>query len=84
MTQLTIYIDDDAALRAKAGAAAAKMSLSGWVTKLIKEQTPQVDANGYPLGFFETIKANAQIWRDFPSQDQIHADMGPNLPRESF
>ena len=84
MTQLTIYIDDDATLRARAGASVAKMSLSGWVTKLIKDHAPQVDANGYPNGFFESIKANAGIWDDFPSQEEIRAHMGQDLPRESM
>ncbi len=84
MTQVTLYFDDDAAARARAGAAATKMSLSGWVTKLIKDHTPPVDDNGYPPGFFESIKASAGIWDDFPTQEQIRADIGHDLPRESY
>lgn len=84
MTQVTLYFDDDAITRARAGAAATKMSLSGWVTKLIKEHTPAVDSNGYPQGFFESIKASAALWDDFPSQEHIRVDMGPDLPREKL
>ncbi len=66
MSQVTIYMDDDAIARAKAAAAAAKLSLSSWLAKLVKEQTLPVDSNGYPEGFFERIKANAHLFDDFP------------------
>lgn len=84
MSQVTIYMDDDAIARAKAGAAAAKLSLSAWIAKIVKEQTTEVDANGYPIGFFDEIKANAYLWEDYPSLEVIRADMGTELPRESM
>jgi hypothetical protein len=84
MSQVTIYMDDDAIARAKASAAAAQLSLSAWVSKLVKEQTPAVDANGYPLGFFETIAADAQLWKDFPTAEEIRASEVPDLPRETW
>jgi hypothetical protein len=84
MSQVTIYMDDDAIARAKAAAAASKLSLSAWLAKLVKEQTPQVDANGWPEGFFENIKANAHVWDDFPTLQEIRASMGADLPREPF
>ena len=52
MTKVTLYINADVTVRARARAAAAKMSLSGWVTQLIKGHAPAVDKNGYPSGFF--------------------------------
>ncbi len=82
MSQVTIYMDDDAIARAKAAAAGAKLSLSSWLSKLVKEQTPEVDASGYPLGFFERIQANAQAWDDFPSLAQIRASEVSELARE--
>lgn len=82
MSQVTIYMDDDAISRAKAQAAVAKLSLSAWITQLVKEQTPAVDANGYPVGFFESVAANAHHWTDYPTLDEIRADMGKELPRE--
>jgi len=84
MSQVTIYMDDDAIKRAKASAAAAHLSLSAWVSKLVKEQKPAVDANGYALGFFETIAADAPLWNDFPTSDEIRANAVLDLPREAW
>lgn len=84
MSQVTIYMDDDAMGRAKAAAAAARLSLSAWITKLVKEQASETDANGYPLGFFESIAANAHLWQDFPSSEELRANEVPDLPRESW
>jgi hypothetical protein len=84
MSQVTIYMDDDAIARAKTCAAAARLSLSAWVGKLVKEQSPEVDANGYPVGFFAEIRDNSALWQDFPSLEEIRADMGQDLPRESL
>ena len=84
MSQVTIYMDDDAIARAKASAAAAKLSLSAWISKLVKEQTPAVDANGYPLGFFESIASHATQWSDFPLAESLRADEAPDSPREAW
>ena len=84
MSQFTIYLDDDAIARAKALAAAAKLSLSAWISKLIKEQVPAVDVDGYPVGFFEEIFANADLWQDFPLAEEMRAVETPDLPRESW
>ncbi|MBS7806299.1 hypothetical protein [Variovorax sp. PCZ-1] len=82
MSQVTIYLEEDTLAAAKASAARAKMSLSSWMAKLVKEQAPAQDANGYPLGFFERIEANAHAFEDFPSLDAIRAKEVPDLPRE--
>lgn len=84
MSQVTIYMDDDAIARAKAAAAAADLSLSAWVSKLVKEQAQAVDANGYPKGFFESIAAHANAWQDFPMAEALRASEVPNLPREAW
>lgn len=84
MSQVTIYMDDDAIARAKASAAAAHLSLSAWVSKLVKEQTPAVDINGYPLGFFEVIAADAHVWQNFPPAEKMRASEVPDLPREPW
>lgn len=83
MSQVTIYMDDDAIARAKASAALAKLSLSAWISKLVKDQTPEVDANGYPVGFFEEISSNAHLWQDFPLAEEMRANETPDTPRES-
>ncbi len=82
MSQVTIYMDADSVARAKSAAAAAKLSLSAWMVRLVKETTPPVDAMGWPLGFFEQIEANKHIWDDFPEPDALRAGMGTDLPRE--
>ena len=84
MSQVTIYMDEDAIAKAKASASAAQLSLSAWVAKLVKEQSPTVDANGYPLGFFENTKANADAWKGFPSREELGANGVPDLPREAW
>ena len=84
MPQVTIYMDEDAIARAKASAAAARLSLSAWISKLVKEQIAEVDANGYPVGFFEEIASNAHLWKEFPLAEEIRADETPDLPRESW
>ncbi|MES2585195.1 MAG: CopG family transcriptional regulator [Pseudomonadota bacterium] len=84
MSQVTIYMDEEAISRAKASAAAAKLSLSAWISQLIKEQTSAVDANGYPVGFFEEISAQAGAWKDFPLSPSLRAGDTPDLPRETL
>ncbi|MGD9774913.1 hypothetical protein [Diaphorobacter sp.] len=84
MSQVTIYMDDDAIARAKASAAAAQLSLSAWVSKLIKEQVPAVDANGYPAGFFDSIASSADQWADFPLAEDLRAHDVPDSPREAW
>lgn len=84
MSQVTIYLDEDAIARAKSSAAAAKLSLSAWIAKLVKEQAPQVDANGYPVGFFDAMAAQAQHWQDFPEAEALRTTTTPDLPRETW
>lgn len=84
MAQVTIYMDDDAVARAKACAASAQLSLSAWITQLVKAQAPAVDAQGYPLGFFEDIAAQAGAWQDFPLAEALRATDVPDLPREAW
>ena len=82
MSQVTIYLDDDKLLRAKAAAASSRQSLSAWIAGLIQQQTRLVDANGYPPGFFEQIRANADAWADFPTLEEIRATDTADTPRE--
>ena len=84
MSQVTIYMDDEAISRAKASAAAQRLSLSAWVARLIKEQTPAVDDKGYPLGFFENAANNAAAWSDFPLGENLRDQTAPDVPREAW
>jgi hypothetical protein len=71
MNLVSIHTDDISIPRATAASA-----------KLVMEQTPDLDANGYPKGFFERIEANKHLFDDFPSLEEIRANMGIDLPRE--
>lgn len=73
MSHTSIKTDDGSIARAKASAVAAK---------LVNEQTPELDANGYPKGFFEHIEAHKHLFEDFPSLEEIRANVGTDLPRE--
>lgn len=84
MSQVTIYLDDDAVARARASAAAAQMSLSAWIGKLVKAQAPPVDAHGYPVGFFEDMAAGASTWQSFPEAQALRTPVGQDLPRERW
>jgi hypothetical protein len=82
MSQVTIYMDDDCITRAKVAAQAAQLSLSAWISKLVKTQVAEVDANGYPKDFFEMIAQAAPLWQDFPTVEQLRANDAPDSPRE--
>ena len=84
MSQVTIYMDEEAITKAKASAAAAKLSLSAWISQLVKAQTSALDANGYPLGFFEEIASQSTAWQDFPLSTALRAGDTPDLPREAL
>jgi hypothetical protein len=85
MSQVTIYMDDDAIARAKAAAAAAKLSLSSWLAKLVKEQTQEVDSKGWPVGFFENIlKLTNTFGMTFPAWKKFVQTWAPTSPEKAF
>jgi hypothetical protein len=84
MSQVTIYLDEESLFRAKAAAAASKQSLSAWMAQLVKEQAPAVDANGYPLGFFDRIESASGAWSDFPTLENIRDTEIVDLAREQI
>lgn len=75
MSQVTMCFDDEVMACANSPAAAAQR---------VEEQALQVDANGYPLGFFDDIAADAQRWQDFPQAEALRAKATPDLPREAW
>lgn len=82
MSQVTIYMDDDAIALAKNSATAAKTSLSGWLTGLVKEKTATQANKGWPADFWDM--AGAWSESDFPDVAQMRANETPQAPRESF
>jgi hypothetical protein len=75
-------MDDEALILAKNSALAAKTSLSGWMSGLVKEKTAVQANKGWPADFW----AMAGAWRDldFPDTAAMRANETPQTPRESF
>ena len=82
MSQVTIYMDDDAITLAKKSAMAAKTSLSSWMTGLVKEKTAVQPNKGWPADFWEM--AGAWSESDFPDLEQMRVNETQQTPRESF
>jgi hypothetical protein len=82
MSQVTIYMDDDAITLAKNSATAEKISLSRWMTGLVKEKTAVQVNKGWPADFWDM--AGAWSESDFPDVAQMRANETPQAPRESF
>ncbi len=82
MSQVTIYMDEEALMLAKNSALAAKTSLSGWLSGLVKEKTAVQPNKGWPADFW----AMAGAWHDsdFPDPAAMRAHETPQTPRESF
>ncbi len=76
MSQLTLYLDADTETRMRQAAREAGVSLSRWVAALIREKT----SAEWP----QSIVRLAGSWTDFPTREEIHADLGEDLPREAL
>lgn len=74
MAQVTLYMDDDTMARMRVAADAAGVSMSAWVTGLVRERTR---AQWPP-----EIAALAGAWRDLPEAEALRAGSGVDLPRE--
>ncbi len=77
MAQVTIYMDDETAAQMRASAKAAGVSMSAWLTQLVRERT----RTSWPL----EVAALAGAWSDdFPSAEELRAVSGVDVPRESL
>ncbi len=76
MPQLNLYVDEATHLHIKRSAKASGVSLSKWVSALVREQT----ASEWP----PEVLALSGAWKDFPSLDAIRKTRGKDLPRETF
>lgn len=77
MAQVTIYMDDETAARMRASAKAAGVSMSAWLSRLVRERTRA----SWP----QDVVALAGAWSDdFPSAEDLRAGEGVDLPRESL
>lgn len=75
MAQVTLYVDDETLRRGKQAAKSAGMSMSAWVSELIRQRTRQK----WP----DELRELAGAWPDFPCVEEIRA--GPtDTPREEL
>lgn len=76
MSQLTLYLDTETEAKMRQAAREAGVSLSRWVAGLIREKT----SDEWP----ESVARLAGAWKDFPEREEIHAEIGQDLPREGL
>jgi hypothetical protein len=76
MGQVTIYFDDETETRVKASAKQRGLSVSRWVTELVREKTQ----TEWP----DEIRRLAGAWADLPEVEQLREAQGEDLTREPF
>ena len=76
MAQVTIYLDKDTEEKMKEYTKSKDISQSQWIAGLIREKL----LTEWP----EEVIALAGAWKDFPSQEELRAETGPDLEREQL
>jgi hypothetical protein len=76
MAQVTVYLDDETAKRARAAARAAGLSQSRWLAQLILEKT----AREWPVA----VREAAASWPDFPEAKEVRGTSGRDVEREEL
>ena len=76
MAQLTLYLDKDTEERVKKAAKAAGVSVSRWVSNLIRERT----AEEWP----DSVREMAGSWPETPTAEELREKLPDDIPREPF
>ncbi|MBN1319184.1 MAG: hypothetical protein JXA42_27115 [Anaerolineales bacterium] len=76
MAQVTIYLDKETKEKIQAYTKSKEISTSQWITSLIREKLQ----NEWPDG----VIALAGAWKDFPTAEEIRADVGKDIERETL
>lgn len=76
MAQITLYLDDELEARLREASKAANLSQSRFVANLIAEKLH----HEWP----ESVLALAGAWPDFPEAEELRAELGNNMVRESL
>jgi hypothetical protein len=76
MAQVTIYLDPDTEKTVKAAAAAAGVSVSGWISSTLREKA----ATTWPASILDLAGA----WPDFPTPESLRGTQPPDADRESL
>lgn len=76
MGQVTIYLEEEIELKMIKAAESANLSKSKWIARLIQEKI----AKEWP----QSVIDMAGSWSDFPEADELRANQGQDITRESF
>lgn len=76
MGQVTIYLEDEIEKKMVASAKAMKLSKSKWIANVIQEKL----VDEWPA----SVRELPGTWQDFPSVDELRADQGWDVKRESL
>ena len=76
MGQVTIYLDAEVEQKVRAAAKSQNMSLSRWISSLLREKT----ADEWPASIRQLVGA----WRTFPTAEEIRSGEGTDIPRVPF
>lgn len=76
MAQITLYLDDETAARLRDVAKSAGVSLSQWVSALVRQR---IDAQ-WP----DSVRELVGSWDDVPLAEETRKNQAEDAPRESF
>jgi len=76
MAQLTLYLDRDTEAKVKKAAKAAGVSVSRWVSSLIRERTAEEWPN--------IVREMAGSWPEAPTAEELREELPEDVPREPF
>ena len=76
MGQVTIYLEEEIETKMIKAAESANLSKSKWIARLIQEKI----AKEWP----QSVVDMAGSWNDFPETDELRANQGQDIARESF
>jgi hypothetical protein len=77
MAQVTIYLDPEVAEKARRAARSNKLSLSKWISELIRERT----RDSWP----DSVRSLAGAWSaDCPAAEEMRRSLGRDVPREEL
>jgi len=76
MAHVTVYLDDSTERRAKKSAKSAGMSVSRWISNLIREKTE----TSWP----QAVLALAGAWPDFPTAEELRSTQPVDRRREEL
>jgi len=76
MAQVTLYLDEETARRARRAAKAAGLSQSRWLAELVRDRTARV----WPAA----VRELAGAWEGFPEAEELRRSRGRDVDREEL